>query len=166
MLHVGETCCTCTRASECTPTHSLSSPPNHSTPPPPQNNTTHTNHNSNTSFRNRIPQSTFKTLTCRIPERQPSIRSKPQRMKRDLPQMLHVGETSRFCTRASECTPTHSLSSPPNHSTPPPPQNNTKQPPITTATQAPATASLNQRSKHSHVALQHVSLRSDQSLNA
>ena len=103
---------------------------------------------------------------CRIAARQPSIRSKPQRMKRDLQKMLHIGETGRPCTRASECTPTHSLSSPPNHSTPPPPQNNTKQPPITTATQAPATASLNQRSKHSLVALQHVSLRSDQSLNA
>jgi hypothetical protein len=103
---------------------------------------------------------------CRIAARQPSIRSKPQRMKRNLLQMLRIGETRRPCTRASECTPTHSLSSPPNHTTPPPPQNNTTQPPITTATQAPATASLNQRSKHSLFAFQHVSLRGNELHNA
>ena len=51
-----------------------------------------------------------------IAARQPSIRSKPQRMKRDLHEMLQTGETCRSCTRASECTPTHSLSSPqPQH---------------------------------------------------
>ena len=49
---------------------------------------------------------------CRIAARQPSIRSKPQRMKRDLLKMLHIGETCRPCTRASECTHKHSLSSP------------------------------------------------------
>ena len=73
---------------------------------------TSTNHNSNTSSRNRIPQSTFETLTCRIAARQPSIRSKPQRMKRDRNEMLHIGETGRPYTRASQCTPKHSLSSP------------------------------------------------------
>ena len=127
---------------------------------------TTTNHNSNTSSRNRIPQSTFKTLTRRIAARQPSIRSKPQRMKRDLQHMLHVVETGRPCTRASECTPTHSLSSPPTYRSQLPPPHNTTPQPTPPATQAPATASLNQRSKHSLVALQHVSLQSDQSLNA
>ncbi len=38
---------------------------------------------------------------CRIAARQPSIRSKPQRMKLDLQKMLQVGETCRSCTRAS-----------------------------------------------------------------
>ena len=33
-------------------------------------------------------------------------------MKRDLHEMLHIGETCRSCTRASQCTPKHSLSSP------------------------------------------------------
>ena len=100
---------------------------------------------------------------CCIAARQPSIRSKPQRMKRDLPKMLHVRKTCRTCTRASECTPKHSLSSPkPQHA---PASFKT----ITThtrthnhqsqlQTQAPTTASLNQRSKHSLVALQRVSL--------
>ena len=127
----------------------------------------------NTSTHNRTPQSTFKTLTRRIAARQPSIRSKPQRMKRDLQKMLQIGETSRPCTRASECTPKHGLPSPQTTARPRLLKNNNtntrtriQQPPITTATQAPSTASLNQRSKHSLGALQHVSLQSDQSLNA
>ena len=149
--------------------------PNHSTPTPPQNNNkrtharTTTNHNCNTSTHNRTPQSTFKTLTRRIAARQPSIRSKPQRMKRDLQQMLHKWETRRSCTRASQCTPKHSLSSPqPQHAPASSNQITTThtQSQITAATQATTTASLNQRSQNSPVALQHVSLRSDQSLNA
>ena len=92
-------------------TASLPPPPQHAPASSKQYQTT-TNHNSNTSSRNRIPQSTFKTLTRRIAARQPSIRSKPQRMKRDLQTMLHIGETSRPSTRASQCTPKHTLSSP------------------------------------------------------
>jgi hypothetical protein len=130
------------------------------------NTRTTTNHNSNTSSRNRIPQSTFKTLTCCIAARQPSIRSKLQRMIRDLQKMRNIGETCCPCTRASECSPTHSLSlpTPPQHAPASSKQYHLHtrthaQPPITTATQAPANASLNQRSKHSLVALQHVSLQ-------
>ena len=169
MLHIGETCRSCTRASECTPKHGLPSPqPQHAPASSKQYQTT-TNHNSNTSSSNRIPQSTFETLTWCIAARQPSIRSKPQRMKRDLHEMLHIGETGRPCTRASQCTPKHSLSSPQQQHAPASSNQITNTHTTTnhsSNTQATTTASLNQRSQNSPSALQHVSLRSDQSLNA
>ena len=114
MQPIGEIGRSCTRAHQCTPKHNPALPLQ-SHPPLPLKTTPHTQHR-NTSTRNPSPQSSSKQLTRRIAARQPSIRSKPQRRKRDLHKMLHVGETSRPCTRASECTPTHSLSSPqPQH---------------------------------------------------
>ena len=146
MLHIGETCRSCTRASECTPKHGLPSPQT-TARPRLLNTITHTRtHNHQSQLQTQAPKTAplnqrSKTLTWCIAARQPSIRSKPQRMKRDLPKMLHVGETCRTCTRASECTPKHGLPSPqPQHA----PAS------FKTITHTQARTTTNHKCKHKH----------------
>ena len=106
---------------------------------------------------------------CRISARQPSIGSKPQRLKRDRTRMLQKGETCRPCARARISAHLHTASLHPKQRIHPLHQNNNNQthtqPSVKTETQSPTYASLNQSSQNSLAAFQHVSLRSDQSLN-
>jgi hypothetical protein len=76
--------------------------------------------------------------------------------------MPSIREIGRSCTRAHQCTPKHKTALPLQRQTSPSRQN----PTLNTATQAPATPALNPHPNNSLLALQHVSLRKNESLHA